>query len=404
MTFKEFFKLMFDALGGSKDKAVFMRELFDAILDLPKDGSVLNPLYDKTAQTLRKYANPNDEKHNLPMKVVKPIHKYVRASCFATYLKTYEPEDLEKLVTALQPYINDVDISNVHDRCADLFQDILDELVGYERNPSQMSLATVMDSQLPISIRENYGSRLLLETHGICPAKDCTNELYEITSAGIAEPSYIPTLIDGYQPPSYENLIALCPACHARYMAEQNSGDYEASQQSQLFLKNKKQELMMEESTNTVLSRHEVESGVDRLLRKIQDDMLILSDAELEAIKLNYDPVKVRQKIPATDRDHLVLLKKVLRYVIQYYNLVDQNLINLNKEKVIRQRVFSSQIRSLFIEFDETSVNGQSVSQSVIFDRLVDWLHGKTEEDKDVCAIVISYFIQSCEVFDVISE
>ena len=76
----------------------------------------------------------------------------------------------------------------------------------------------------------------------------------------------------------------------------------------------------------------------------------------------------------------------------------------MNKEQVIRQRVFSAQIKNLFIDFDETTVDGEPLSQTVIFDNLVRWLHENTDEDMEVCAIVISYFIQSCEVFDVIPE
>jgi hypothetical protein len=90
--------------------------------------------------------------------------------------------------------------------------------------------------------------------------------------------------------------------------------------------------------------------------------------------------------------------------VQENYNLVDNNLKNLNKEQVIRQRVFSAQIKNLFIDFDETTVDGEPLSQTVIFDNLVRWLHENTDEDMEVCAIVISYFIQSCEVFDVIPE
>ena len=99
-----------------------------------------------------------------------------------------------------------------------------------------------------------------------------------------------------------------------------------------------------------------------------------------------------------------ILLKKVLSYVRENYNLVDNNLKNLNKEQVLRQRVFSAQIKNLFIDFDETTVDGEPLSQTVIFDNLVRWLHENTDEDMEVCAIVVSYFVQSCEVFDVIPE
>ena len=46
MTFEEFFNLIFGILGGTKDIAVFMREMFDQIIE-PKDGGKIhNPLYD----------------------------------------------------------------------------------------------------------------------------------------------------------------------------------------------------------------------------------------------------------------------------------------------------------------------------------------------------------------------
>ena len=401
MTFEEFFNLIFGILGGTKDIAVFMREMFDQIIE-PKDGGKIhNPLYDKTGATLRKYVNPNDTKHYLPSKIVKEIHDDLEPAKFSTYLMTFSDQTREDLSKALEPYIDGVTSYNVHDKCADYFKEILDSIIGINQRPVQMTLSTVMTSSLPPAVIERFGSRLLLETQGFCPSKGCTNELKEITENGSATPTYIPTLIDGMQPPVYENLIALCPACHARYLAEQQNS---INGKSLAFLRQKKQEMMVENAANVVLSHHEIEQGVDRLLRKIQDDLIDLSEEDLNALHLNYDPAKVRQKIPGDTREQRFLLKKVLRNVYENFNIVDQALKNLNKEKVIRQRMFSAQIKNLFIDLDETTIDGEPLTQAVIFDKLVDWLHRKTDEDVDICAIVISYFVQSCEVFDVISE
>lgn len=401
MTFETFFNIIFGILGEDKDIAVFMRELFDQILEPPEDVDFTNPLYDRSAPTLRKYVNPNDTKHCLPAKIVKQMHDYIEPAKFSTYLLTKSDQTLEDLAKAFEPYIPGVTSHNVHDECADLFKKILDDIIGINQQPGQLSLATVMAESLPPAVKEQFGARLLLETEGFCPAKGCTNELKEIADDGSAVPTYAPTLIDGMRPPVFENLIALCPACHARYLAERKT----STQGKMLdFLQKKKQELMVRDTARGVLPRYEIEVGVDRLLRKIQDDLIELSDADLEALRLNYDPVKVRQKIPGDTREQRILLKKVLSYVRENYNLVDNNLKNLNKEQVLRQRVFSAQIKNLFIDFDETTVDGEPLSQTVIFDNLVRWLHENTDEDMEVCAIVVSYFVQSCEVFDVIPE
>ena len=77
MTFETFFNIIFGILGEDKDIAVFMRELFDQILEPPDDVDFINPLYDRSAPTLRKYVNPNDTKHCLPAKIVKQMHDYI---------------------------------------------------------------------------------------------------------------------------------------------------------------------------------------------------------------------------------------------------------------------------------------------------------------------------------------
>ena len=271
MTFEAFFNIIFDILGEDKDIAVFMRELFDQILEPPDDANFTNPLYDRSAPTLRKYANPNDTKHCLPAKVVKQMHDYIEPAKFSTYLQTKSDQTMEDLAKAFEPYIPGVTSHNVHDECADLFKKILDDIIGINQQPDQLSLATVMGESLPPAIKKQFGARLLLETEGFCPAKGCTNEFKEISADGSAVLTYVPTLIDGMRPPVFENLIALCPACHARYLAERKS----STQGKMLaFLQNKKQELMIRDTARSVLPRYEIEAGVDRLLRKIQDDLI----------------------------------------------------------------------------------------------------------------------------------
>lgn len=405
MTFETFFNLIFDVLGGSKSIDTFMREMFDHMLDLPADGSVTNPLYNKTGATLRKYVNVNDTQHYLPAKLVKEMHDYLEPSLFSTYLMTFSDQTRQDLAVALEPYISGVTPHNVHDECADLFKGILDDIIGLNRENEQLSLITVMASNLPADVTDTYGSRLLFETHGFCPSKSCTNELTVTTSTGEAKPVYVPTLIDGMRSASFDNLIALCPACNARYLAEQSSGmSSPAYVRSLAFYRQKKQELAIDEAVNVVLPRYQIEEGVDRLLRKIQDKLDELSDEDLKALELNYDPVKVRQKIAPDTLEQRKLLKKVLSGVREYFNLVDQTLKNLNIEQVIRQGAFSRQIKNLFIELDETTIDGEPLSQTVIFDKLVEWLHRNTDEDVDICTIVAAYFVQSCEVFYAVSE
>ena len=50
------------------------------------------------------------------------------------------------------------------------------------------------------------------------------------------------------------------------------------------------------------------------------------------------------------------------------------------------------------------NLSEMGLSQNEIFEKMVDWLQDATHEDRGSCGVIISYFIQKCEVFDAITE
>lgn len=50
------------------------------------------------------------------------------------------------------------------------------------------------------------------------------------------------------------------------------------------------------------------------------------------------------------------------------------------------------------------NLNDMGLSQDEIFEKMVDWLQDATHENRSSCEVIISYFIQKCEVFDAITE
>ena len=45
-----------------------------------------------------------------------------------------------------------------------------------------------------------------------------------------------------------------------------------------------------------------------------------------------------------------------------------------------------------------------SEMQLFLFDKLVEWLAGTLNEETGPCEVVISFFVQKCEVFDAVSQ
>lgn len=405
MTFPDFFQVVYGIIGEGKSIHEFAQFLFDQLLETSDDPNYVNPLYEVRPNTIRKYCDPNDKKHNLPAKTVLKIRNKIEPAHFSTYLGTFSDETRSDLVDALKEEIPDIDEHNVCDKCADLFKDILIRIVDPPKETAQLTLFEYLPPSVPDDIAKLYASRLVLEAGGICPKKGCITSLSTISESGTSLPNYQVSLINDAFPAKYENLIALCPSCAERYLALRKDISHPIPYQHQCEeLTAKKSEMMVDETGNSVISQHEIEQGVDRLLRTIQHDLVELTDEEMKKLELEYDPVEVRQKIIVETEDEKYFLKKVLSRVVTYFNLVDNDLTNLNKERVIRQRMFSHQIDYLFHDLDDKMRGENGATQEQVYEKLVDWMEEKTGERREICQIVVAYFVQSCEVFDVIPE
>ena len=63
-------------------------------------------------------------------------------------------------------------------------------------------------------------------------------------------------------------------------------------------------------------------------------------------------------------------------------------------------QILSGQIKSCFVKMNDVTSD-----KSKIFDYIVNWVKTKTStHSKEACEIVVSYFVQNCEVFNEIAE
>lgn len=180
-----------------------------------------------------------------------------------------------------------------------------------------------------------------------------------------------------------ENLIALCPTCYSKYITGRKD------EQVQRLLHIKKNLVDDYEAKETV-SMQKVEDGIRKVLEKIPKMQVPAN------IDLNYNPVTLRQKIAT---DNLMLYLKAKTNVNVYYNAVQEAFTELNAERVLRYKPFCLQVRMTYVNLSE-----MGLSQDEIFEKMVDWLQDATHENRSSCEVIISYFIQKCEVFDVITE
>ena len=120
-----------------------------------------------------------------------------------------------------------------------------------------------------------------------------------------------------------------------------------------------------------------------------------LSDVELA--ELNYDPVYLTNKF--VDNESLIK-RRIEGYVHSYFPFVRDRLKEIDGKNGFNQQVLAGQIRNCYLKMRDNCTN-----KSVIFSQMTDWLNNKTLSiSKDACEVVISFFVQSCEVFDEITK
>ena len=87
-----------------------------------------------------------------------------------------------------------------------------------------------------------------------------------------------------------------------------------------------------------------------------------------------------------------LLCEKVLSYVTQYFTFVRNEFKKLQPETAFE--LIACQFKQFFLQAEKSLIK-----QDQIFDQLVEWVANKTQASRVASEIVVSFFIQNCEVF-----
>ena len=184
-------------------------------------------------------------------------------------------------------------------------------------------------------------------------------------------------------PDDPNNLIALCPQCAAQYKNFPSSVAMHR-------MKEIKKQFLEQAIDRELLSDQKVQEGVRKVVGKIP------KMRPNGPVDLNYNPVMLRKKI---EPDNVSLYLKAQGHVNYYFSIVQETMQQMGCEGELRFKPFCEQVKMNYLDLKE-----KGRDQVTIYRELTDWLQRGTNEERDYCEIVISYFIQKCEVFDVITE
>lgn len=175
--------------------------------------------------------------------------------------------------------------------------------------------------------------------------------------------------------------VVLCVECEREI---QN-----ASEEVKLALLSEKHDLEVLMAARDATSRYTIEKQIEQVLREV-DLMDVTDDTQLKI-----EPVKVENKI--TEKR---LKERVLFDVRRLYQGVNDALDWLAGENKLNVDKFAKSVKRMYEDASESHI-----SQSAIYNLLVETLFEKTgRKYREACEIIISYFVQRCEVFDEITK
>ena len=177
-----------------------------------------------------------------------------------------------------------------------------------------------------------------------------------------------------------DNLVCLCNPCHKRYDKDKTVEEYRE------LLKIKK-DILKRKKEQEIWSKTSIEIQIYQII-----ELLVEQDLDFED-NLEYSPKTIDDK---TNESITALTKRKIHQNVQdYFYKISAKFKELDFEEPMTTEIISSQIKTHYLLLKK-----QGTNQKEIFDAMVTWLQKQTKQDsREASEIIISYFIQNCEVF-----
>lgn len=369
--------MMKNRISDGADVPYFFKDLIAMITDVSEDewGTPKDPSTKLSQEsTLRTYA-----KRGLSKKFAQSIVYRLTPEIFIDSLNARPAAIRDLLADDFKPYDSSANAKNIAEKLADVFTEIIRIAAGLTP-PSELERQKQQQSEM--QLRSKYGDYLINETKHVCPFPGCGRSLV-ITNAGKATNSYSVALIDKKKAPTLENLLALCPRCYATYSIDDNSKICKE-------LNGVKKILVAHQQSVQLLDDLPLEKGIVGVISKVKN----LKEKDLADASL--DPKEIKQKL--TPADNMALYITVNTYVSTYYVKLHEIMVNADKRGDIDYDEVQDQMHAIYKRLKKAKKTNVE-----IFNEIVQKIHKISLQDDIFCQIVVSYFIQSCEVFDAVT-
>lgn len=377
MEFKTLFSILKKHLADGDDVPYFFRELMAMITTVTEDewGTGKDPSVKLSDETIRSYT-----KRGLPKKLAGTIVYRLTPEVLVERINERSNASRALLAEDLRGYDSSLNADNVAEAVSGWIVEIVQTAAGLV---TQNALQKQQQQELAMELKNKYGDYLLSETDGFCPFPGCGKQL-TVSGNGRAVHTYDVSMIDKKKAATPDNLIAMCPQCYATYLLDENAKVCKSLKEVKAVLSTHKQSIHLLDSLP-------LEKGIVGVINRIKK----LGEKELSDASL--DPKEIKQKLsPSQD---MALYLAVNSYVTTYFRRIKEIMMNLDKRGEIDYDEIQDQIHAFYKRLKKANK-----TRAEIFNEIVGKVHRVTLQDDIYCQIVVSYFVQSCEVFDAITK
>lgn len=182
-----------------------------------------------------------------------------------------------------------------------------------------------------------------------------------------------------------KNWIAICPKCHKEY-------DFHKTRNEYIKVLNIKKKFSAINDVKQLLS----EKSIENELSQIISNLCNLTAEEFKDIeKLSYEALSISEKI-----NDFLLYKDISQKVIDYYLFIKEqfNLQEQNGSKVSLETIAAN------IKHAYYTCKSNKLNEKQIFSELTNWLISKVHSEVIPAQIIISFFVQNCDIYEKLSK
>ncbi|EFV74819.1 hypothetical protein HMPREF1013_04845 [Bacillus sp. 2_A_57_CT2] len=177
------------------------------------------------------------------------------------------------------------------------------------------------------------------------------------------------------------NFIALCGDCHKKFDNPRTIEEY------RLLLSIKKN-ILSKSETRAKYADYQIEAEIKEVITMLVEEFNegALKQLELQALKLDEKADETLTRITKM---------RIRNEITEYYYYIREQFALLDSQYPRSFNSIASQVSAFY-----NNLSRSEPSQEVIYGQLTEWLSKKTGNSSlGACGIIISFFVQNCEVF-----